>query len=369
MKIPFRYWLNKKIRASVMSVISLAKARSDERQLDFRQQRIKKILLVRGIFRMGDSILATPAIFLLRKNFPHARIDFVGSPISKILFQNLPINHHYQIYPGLPEACWAYWILLKQIRSVNYDLAIDVSGSMASMGAFIVGFSGARFRVGLQGRWDRWFNVRLPRPVAKNKYQNLPALVGAMGLEIQELFPLLILSAVEKKNGRRRVEATVGQDRGPTVGIFIGGRKTRGKRWPKENFLELITGLRTQGTKVIVFIGPEEIEMIGFFKQRLLRGISLVFEPSLRIFAAMVSNCDLFVACDSGPVHLACALRVRTVVIFLKNNFDRWGPPPSLGRVVYHRAGVSASEVLETCLLELSAFSSSGSKPSGAVYG
>ena len=30
------------------------------------------------------------------------------------------------------------------------------------------------------------------------------------------------------------------------------------------------------------------------------------------------------------PVHLACALRVRTIAIFLKDNFDRWGPPQAL---------------------------------------
>ena len=67
----------------------------------------------------------------------------------------------------------------------------------------------------------------------------------------------------------------------------------------------------------------------------------------------MVANLDLFVACDSGPVHLACALRVRTIAIFLKDNFDRWGPPPSLARVVYRDPVVSAREVLDECLLEL----------------
>ncbi len=362
MKTPFRYWPDKKIRTFVMWVLDLVTVRSSEEHLDFHREQIKKILLVRATFRMGSSILATPAILAFRRSFPSARIDFVGSPISKILFHNLPINQHYQIYQGLPEACWTYLVLLKQIRSVNYDLAVDVSGSKSAMGAFIVGFSGARFRAGLQGRWDRWFNVRLPRPAEKNKYRNMPALVGAMGLETQELFPSLILSAAEKAEGRRRVEAMVGQGRGPVVGIFVGGRKTWGKRWPKENFLELITGLHAQGVKVIIFIGPEEREVIGFFKQGLPHGIPLVFEPSPRIFASIVSNCDLFVACDSGPIHLACAICVRTVAIFLKCNFDRWGPPPSLGRIVYQDAGVSVKEVMEASLRELSGVLPTGSK-------
>ncbi len=310
-------------------------------------------MLVRGIFRMGDSILATPAIFLFRRNFPDASIDFVGPSVSKTLFQNLPINHHYQIYRGLPEAVWTYWVLLKQIRSVKYDLAVDVSGSKSPMGTFIVGSSGARIRVGLRGRWDRWFNVRLRRPMEKSKYRNLSALVCAMGLKTQELLPSLILSPIEKEEGRKRVERMVGQGRGPTVGIFVGGRKMRGKRWPKENFLELMTALRRRGIKVVAFFGPEEKDLLEFFGRALPPDVPLVFESSLRIFAAMTTNCDLFVASDSGPIHLACALHAPTVVIFLKNNFNRWGPPPSLARIVYRKTGASVAEVLEACLVEL----------------
>ena len=60
-----------------------------EEAINLRGQNIKKILLVRGLFRMGDSILATPAISLLRDNFPAATVDFVGPRVAKKLFQNL----------------------------------------------------------------------------------------------------------------------------------------------------------------------------------------------------------------------------------------------------------------------------------------
>jgi len=356
MDLPFRYRLNKKIRALATRLMGLITARSNEDPLDFHREQIKKILLVRATFRMGDSILATPAIFLLRKNFPQAAIDFVGPAISKTLFQNLPINNHYQIYQSLPKSCWAYVPLLKQIRSTKYDIAMEVSCSKSALGAFIVGFSGARFRVGLRGRWDRWFNVRLDRPGEINKYRNLPLVVRSMGLESQELFPSLILSADEKEKGKHQLRAAL-QDRdraGPMVGIFVGGRKSWGKRWAKENFMEVITDLHTQGIQVIVFIGPEEKEVIRYFEQALPRGVPLVFEPSPRMFASIVSNCHLFVTCDSGPMHLACAIRVRTIAIFLlQYNFDRWAPPPSLARVVFPDPCASANEVIEACRHEL----------------
>jgi hypothetical protein len=36
---------------------------------------------------------------------------------------------------------------------------VDVSGSSAALGAFIVGFSDARFRARIRGKWDHWFNL------------------------------------------------------------------------------------------------------------------------------------------------------------------------------------------------------------------
>ena len=108
-----------------------------EEAINLRGQNIKKILLVRALFRMGDSILATPAISLLRDNFPSATIDFVGPRIAKELYQNLPIDQCYEIHRSFPKVCWSYLVLLKCLRQEKYDLALDVSGSSAALGSFI----------------------------------------------------------------------------------------------------------------------------------------------------------------------------------------------------------------------------------------
>ena len=103
MSSPFYYRLNKKISGVVSRIMNLATARSADAEVDISREPIRKILLVRGNFRMGDCVLASPAILLFRKNFPDARIDFVGSPMSRALFQNLPIDRHYEItrrFPG-----------------------------------------------------------------------------------------------------------------------------------------------------------------------------------------------------------------------------------------------------------------------------
>ena len=352
-KKAFRYRLDRATRGCVMRVMNWLTPAAPEQRADFRQTEIQRILLVRSLFRMGDSILATPAIVLFRKNFPAARIDFVGPRISKTLFRNLPIDHHYEAARSFPKVCWSYLALLKRIRKAKYDLAVDVSGSSAALGSFIVGFSAARFRVGLKGQWDRWFNIRLVRSSPLNKYAVLPELVRSMGLESPPVYPTLILSAGEIAEAGRRIQALIPGAAAPVLGVFVGGRKARGKRWAKENFLELARRLRIEGMQPIVFIGPEESDLLGYFSGALGPGVPVLLEPDVRAFAALVANCKLFVGCDSGPVHLACALRVRTIAIFLQANFDHWGPPAELARVVFRPNGVPVDLVVDACRDEL----------------
>ncbi|HEX9444068.1 MAG TPA: glycosyltransferase family 9 protein [Candidatus Binatia bacterium] len=351
------YRLNKGISRVAMRAMNLAAGRAADVEVDLSRERIKKILLVRGNFRMGDSVLASPAILLFRKNFPDATIDFVGSSMSRALFQNLPLDRHYEITRRFPDAMWAYFGLIRKIRAAGYDLAVDVSCSQSAMGAFVVGFSGARLRAGLRGKRDRWFNLRLPKPPDRNKYQTLPAFVASLGLQSEETFPALVLSAAEKAEGKSRVEAAAGPGGGPRdpiVGIFTGGRVSRRKRWPAEKFLELAAALKRPGVRVALFVGPEEKELIGFFQSRLGKEIPVLYEPAVRGFAAMVARCDLFVTCDSGPMHLACALRARTVAIFQKADQRHWGPPPALARIVFRDGGAAVAEVAGACLEELS---------------
>jgi heptosyltransferase-3 len=353
-KRAFRYQLDRRIRAAAMFVMNWIMPRTAPATVDLRREKIERILLVRGAFRLGNAILATPAILLFRQNFPNARIDFVGGSAAKALFINLPIDHFYSVYHNYLKASWSYLFLLKELRGQKYDLAVDVSGSSTAMGALLVGASGARLRAGLVGKWDRWFNLRIRRAGARNKYDSMSHLIGEMGLEGAICYPRVILSPYELARGRQRVRTTFGESAGPVVGLFVGGRKARGKRWSKENFLQLALTLNGRGIRVIIFVGPEERELAAYFHGEVGHRTKVVFDPDLRRVAALISACNLFVACDSGPVHLACALQVRTVAIFLHDDVARWGPPSELARIVYDANGVSAEAVVDACRQELS---------------
>jgi len=350
---PLPHFLNKKIRALIMRGINLFVYKGKSEHVNLPKDQIKKILLVRANFRIGNAILATPSIFIFRENFPHAMIDFAGYPVSALLYKHLPIDHHYSITRRFPHILWACFLFIYKMRPMKYDLAVDVSCSQSMTSSLIVGFSGAQFRIGSRGKWDHLFNISIPRPSETNKYKTLPLFLHEMGMKTHQILPQLILSPEEKEEGKKKVSSLIGINRASVIGIFIGGRKSKGKKWPAENFLKLITALHSQKINIVVFFGPDEKKSMGFFKQSLGKDIPLVFEPSLRKFASMVSQCKHFIACDSGPMHLSCALGVRTIALFLKRNFNRWGPPQNIAQIIYHPEGIRVEDVLKATLSEL----------------
>lgn len=354
-EIPFA--VNRGIRTIATKAMRHFALPNDQRNIDLRCEKIAKILLVRPNFRMGNSILALPSIHLFRKNYPHAKIDFVGSPVSRALIANLPVDGHYQVARSFPESSWAYPALLMNLRHEHYDLAVEVSCSQSALGAFVVGLSGARLKVGREGKWDFWYDIKISKSTELTKYRLLPAFVAAMGLETEELFPQISLSATEVAAGSEVIRSAGLRDQAPIVGVFVGGRERHGKRWPANNFTGLIQKLTARGIQVVAFLGPEERELTAYFNQNLTAHTPIIFEQSLRKFAAVISRCKLFLTSDSGPMHLACALGVRTIAISRTKDFHRWAPPSHKARVVHDPKGDSVEAVEAACLAELSGLS------------
>ena len=361
---PLRYRLDRLIRNLAMRVISALAPDNAPPDADPRGRALQRILLVRANFRIGNLILALPALAAFRKNFPDAKIDFVGAPISRLLFQNQPLDQHYETPRRFPRVLWEYFFLIRRLRAQRFDLALDVSCSQSGLASFIVGLSGARSRAGCAGKWDRLFNFRVAKPSELNKYRKLSELLKALGLDGIEEIGRLKFSAAELSAGGAALECSAGNMTAPIVGVFVGGRKLRGKRWPLENFIEVVVGLTQKGYRVVTFLGPEEVDIAGALKRTLGSNARIVFEPSLRKFAAMVAHLDLFICCDSGPMHLACAAGVRVLAIFREHDVARWAPPAQAARTVSAADGVGPGAVLSAALEELALASA---QPAGNV--
>jgi hypothetical protein len=80
------------------------------------------------------------------------------------------------------------------------------------------------------------------------------------------------------------------------------------RQWPRENWIRLVQFF-IQEYEAQVFV-------LGWDEEPLPVGINLIGKTSLRETAALLSQCQLFVGSDSGPVHLAVAVGTPTIGLF-----------------------------------------------------
>jgi heptosyltransferase-3 len=275
---------------------------------------IRKVLFVRPNFRIGNIVLATAWLPALHARFPSARIDYLVGDSMASLLEGLPIAHVYQVSRQFIVAPWRFVALFLRLRREHFDLAID--GGMGSYSGALYGFlSGARQRLGFAGRGDRFLTVRLPRPSLKSAYEAAAAFARALGVTC----PTQAIYSVSAAEDAAAVERLHGLGLRPGgaherfLAVFVGGHLE--KRWPPQNWLELVERLAAEAVPVVVFVGPEETGFIDTLRSAAQPSVHVVPPDRLRAFAALLSHATLLVTADSGPMHLAVALGIPTLTL------------------------------------------------------
>lgn len=278
---------------------------------------VRRVLAVRHDARLGNLLLLTPALRLVRTAFPGARVDvLIADRYGDALLFN-PCVDRVLTARALPS-----------LRLRGYDLAFDFSPQHAFSlsGAAWTALSGAPRRFGYdRGDAARFLGDLVPVPAARaHETVNLARLVRAAAPGV----PLPPDSALrtewhfgpgEREEGERTWRSW-GLD-GESVALFLGARAE--KRLPPEWFLELASRLRAAGRRVVLTAGPAERELLR--GRSVPEGVAVAPELPLRAFAAAVVNARAVLTADTGPMHLCAAAGVPTVELFSHTEPWRFG--------------------------------------------
>jgi len=99
------------------------------------------------------------------------------------------------------------------------------------------------------------------------------------------------------------------------------------KRWPLHRFEELLTAFSSRAdVRFVVLWGPGERETAEILVNHHPARALLAPDLSLRELYGLLSNCDLYVGGDTGPMHLAAAAGTAAVGIFGPTDPARNGP-------------------------------------------
>lgn len=280
-----------------------------------------RVLIVR-LSALGDVLFALETVAALRRDRPDVKIDFLVEDRFARLLDDHPQIDRVITYPRrqrlrIPGALW-------RLRRTRYDVALDLHGIQKSAMHMLA--CRARTKVGPAAPASREgaaisYNLTVPMPSPPpHRAEVGHALLAAIGLSGTPCAPTIATSApapaVLDGVPRPRVMLHPGTSAFATF-----------KRWPSDRFAELARRLAARGVGVVVGFGPGE---------RALASPALAAAPGSRAvdgetlglagIAGVMQECDVVVAADTGPLHLAATVGARCVAVFGPKDPARYAP-------------------------------------------
>jgi heptosyltransferase-1 len=308
--------------------------------------------LVIRLSSIGDIVHALPAVAALGESFPQAEVHWAVEPRYAGLLAGNPYVHRLIEIDTLGwRGSLASAATLEDIartvldvRRADYTAAIDFQGLLKS--AMIAWLSRSRERLGLAERW-------LKEPLAGAFYtERAPVRFGAHAIEenmaLVEMLARLLLPAGSSPPGwleglrdsslwkfplpRTPEDDSCVEQRLGALGVreFIvisPGGGWNAKRWAPENYSSLIRCLDAELPCHFLLTGsPDEEPAIRLILERAESSRAAYFPATLVELIALVRRASLFLGGDTGPLHLAAALRTAIVAIYGPTDPARNGP-------------------------------------------
>lgn len=278
----------------------------------------QRILLVK-LDHIGDVLMTTPAIEMLRQAHPDAQIDVLVKQWSALVMENNPDINHVHIlnapWTCRPDQKDSWLAVLKkgrQLRGENYDVVVTFRGDLREN--FLLWRIGSPIRVGYFSEGGGFFLTHdYPLNRKQHEVQRMATLlyqcrlipapnpIPAKKLALSpEITPHPFLAALKR----------------PIIGIHPGAASAR-KCMPAKKFADLIVRLHDDDLSVILLGGPDEQNMIAEITSWLPFVIPVLDDqPSLLSFAKTVQALDLLICHDSAPMHIAEAMGTPLLAIY-----------------------------------------------------
>lgn len=239
---------------------------------------------------LGDCVLTTPALALLKRHRPDLKISVIVEPRFAEIFND---------NPDVDET---------RENMTRADLVLNLHGGTRSM--VLTALSRAKFRVGFaHHRYPFVYSHKIPTAqeilgVSRRVHtaEHLASAMFWLGVQQQEI-PRARLFSASPATTRR-----------PYAVIHPFAARPD-KTWPAERFIEVARQLNLEP---IFLAGPTD-DLAPFKDFQTSR-------ESLAITKALIAGASLFLGNDSGPAHIAAAFGIPVVILFGPSDPVTWAP-------------------------------------------
>jgi heptosyltransferase II len=290
-------------------------------------------ILILALSGIGDALMFTPALKLLRQSLPSAQIDaLVMYQGTKEIYETNPNLNKVIHFDFLKEGNLNSLKFILRLRK-KYTATISVYPSNRKEYNFINFLLSAEKRVGVEYLrannsnlgWlnnvtilenDKTHNVqtniKLIEKLLSKKFNEEPA----MEIQLSDEHITLAKDYLKKDNIK---------DNDIVVGFHPGCATLKNhikRRWEQEKFAELGKKLiKEKAAKVFLFGGPEEAELKSSISSMINSKNCFVIKTDKFLQSiAIMKRCNVFVTNDSALMHVASALGLRTIAIIGPTN-------------------------------------------------
>ena len=282
---------------------------------------------------MGDVLLLTPVLEVLRDRFPKSRITILTDAPAHEVIQGHPALDEILVFKTPDDSKLGRWERFKRyarvfadIRRRRFDLVLNLHPH-GERGGLVSLLSGAKVRVGYDRPGSRtfWYNVKAPYRVSgRYRVEHMLDALRAIGIDAPGRLPSIATSAED----RSFADSFHARGSGRVVVIHPGRPDTR-RAWPADRYAALADNLVQKYRARVVFIGiPSENARVEAVMRAMREPAeSLVGRATVKQVAAIMARSALFIGMDSSQLHVASAVGLPTVSLFSYYSPEDWKPP------------------------------------------
>ncbi|MFC1668048.1 glycosyltransferase family 9 protein [Chlamydiota bacterium] len=264
-------------------------------------------ILVISLSNIGDAVLTTPVISVLKKQFILARISVVVGPKAREIFEHAPYLDKVFIYNKHMSFSDKYQFI-RLLRKESFNLVIDLRHTLIPL----------------------FLNTKYRTKLVRKRKKDLPSVADhlscleALGINARGAEFILPIHEKDRKYARKILRGSTSSHQ-YKIAIAPGAASDL-KRWSQEKFYSLAKQLEKCLNVQIIFVG-DDTDKERFITYILVTvGLSVMGQTSLMQLGALIEQVDLLITGDSAPLHIARAVKTPVIALFGPTDYIRYGP-------------------------------------------
>ncbi len=302
-------------------------------------------ILVHSLVNLGDVLLTTSAVALLKQCYPQAKISMMVRPAVADILQDNPLLDEVIIYDykAKHKSVKSMLAFTKELRKRKFDVSISFDRKLRP--ALLTMLAGIPVRVGPERVFNdkpSWITmlythtIKVQHDIVNNlQAETYQAIIrGFTGCQGNAKPVTGKITAANLANAQALFSTLPAKRH--RIALCVKGTFAL-KTWPGDRFAQVVDILSQRYDAAFFIIGAPEDRQYADKVASLTKVPVANFcgKTTLRDLVALFEQTDLFITVDTGAMHIAATTKVPIVAIFGCTSPKRWHPLSDKSKVLF----------------------------------